>query len=420
MPETGFDIDQHILTPNFASGLTLEDFIERALVHMFAGGDFNESLSILSSEKTAAKIFDYIVEQVQQGIPLTENGTPPELTDKVLDDDFIAEIIDDYDGFHKSDLLFHRLKELLEVFPHPITLRAILRNRENFIEKIKVLISFIVQRKQSATHHSGLEQFVYDFGEDRDLQSLERGDMNAATIIESVMHKKSGDIQLVPCGEGGRFKCYRVKIRRKGKVGIAWEYTDLVVKVMKPIIRSQTGMQGEFAKFHREHELTVSSFGDLYIPDTHFSKMGRDGIKPLQAMHPELDRLMVYQEYVNGESVLGACKDPFLATDLVDVLPAYIELYEQMAAIHGKVIDCASIGKRNVLVRRKLIPRSKTTPIHRDELRIQIVDTNNLITVGSAVYEKMFVDRHTGENHYLRRLQQYVRDRCLPEHLQQQ
>lgn len=419
--ESSSIIEPYVLGPHFAEGITLEDLIDRSLVHLYGTNDFANSVESLSSPETAEEIFNFIMQKLEETVPLNTTTVPPDLTEKSLQEYFINDVVNEYDGFHKSNLLFNRLREILEAFPYPVTLQAIKRKREDFVEKIHVLMSFIIRKKHASHHHSGIAQFTEDFGSDPDLLALEKGDIDPVTVIENAIKHRSGEIELVPCGEGKRFKCYRVKLRKKGKVGIEWDYTDLVIKVMKPIV-AERAMSGKFNEFQREHGIVQKAFGETYIPDTHFNDKNHRQ-DPLSKRHPELSRFMVYQEYVNGESILGACKDPFLADHLAAVLPSYVELYMAMRDTHQRVIDCSSIAKRNVLVRRRLAPldnpsQDPSNPQspeikRRDELRIQIVDTNNLTIVGSRAYERMFIDRKTGENHYLRRLQQYIRDKSL-------
>ncbi len=404
--------EPRIVLTEMAEDITLEGFIERSLVHLIHSDNLDDSLEKLRSEESAIAIFEFIIERLQASVPLSREA-PPAVTEKDIQYCFVDDIISNYDGFDKSNLFFRKLKELLETFPYEVTLRAILQRRDQFILKILVLLRFISEKKKSRLElgQSGVDQFMYNFGNDNDLLDLEKGNVSQLELIAKILESRSADIELIPCGEGGRFRCYRVKIKARGQVGVEWDYTDVVIKVMKDLV-AQKAQFGLFAQFKKEHGLVLNHYGDDYVLDTHFHDPQRR-LPVFSSRHENINRHLVFQEYVNGESILGACRDPFLAQHLLNVLPKYIALYESMAETHGKAIDCASIAKRNVLVRRGLNPSRND----KDDLSIWIVDTNNLISVDSAKYRKLFIDRHTGENHYLARLRQFVRDRALPENL---
>lgn len=406
-------LEKLILSPGALEDLTLEGLVERSLVHLIPSDNIDDSLDKLRSENSAKAIFDLIISHLETAVPLSRE-TPPDFSEKDIEACFIDDIVTNYDGFDRSNLLFKKLKELLVAFPYEATMRAILHKRDQFVLKIHILLRFISEKKRArlALSQSGVDQFMFNLGSEADLLDLEKGNLSPTKVITKILENRRSDIELIPCGEGGRFRCYRLKIKARGQVGVEWDYTDLVVKVMKDLVAQQSQF-GLFMQFKKEHELVLGHYGEKYVSETHFND-ARNKNPAFMANSQNINSQVVFQEYVNGESILGACRDPFLATHLLNVLPGYIDLYESMADTHGKIIDCASIAKRNVLVSRGLNPKRKD---NEDDLNIWIVDTNNLIQVDSVKYRKMFVDRHTGENHYLARLRQFVRDKALPENL---
>lgn len=399
-----FKIDERILIPNVTAGITVESLVERALVHLYSGQDFEHSLSFLSSEEMARKMFDQVFDEVLCQVPEMNGKSTEQDYDQATVDYEITKIITQFDGAHPSNLIYNRLIALLSKFPYCETIESITRRSEEFIKKLHEILVFILKKKRENIHRTGVAQFLYEFGHDDELKDLEGGNLDPERMISLVLERNSANFELVPSGEGGRFKCHRIRIKlpkEDGTEETEWYYTSMVIKAMKELAGSSNGQLGIFTNFRKEHDLVRGHFGDEYVPETHFRNT-RNGGERMIAEHDGLNKYLVFQEYVAGQSILSACQDPFLAEHLARILPQYIELYEAMEDTHKRVIDCSSIAKRNVLVRRRLNSRDE------DELRVWIVDTNNLITVDSAKYKKLFVDRHTGEQHYLRRLRAIV------------
>jgi hypothetical protein len=301
--------------------------------------------------------------------------------------------------FIKEDLLYAKLGELLTAYPHDVTLRTIRGRKEDISEKIKAILKFILDKKRFSVGESGLVTFVHDFGADAEALELEKRGRITPEILENILSRRAKEIELVECGEGERFIAYRIRFRKKGKPGVKWDYSDLVVKVMKDIAHKGTTKLDILKRFEMEHGLVLGAFGDNHVPDTSFRHSGK--ITNFTAEFG-LNSGLCFQEFVNGLAINEACMDRFLAERLEKALPGFTKRYEEMMRTRRKVIDCLSTGKEDVLGRRRVDKRGK------DHVQLCIIDTNNLYEVGSARYNKAFLNTDTGGNRYLEELRTLI------------
>lgn len=393
------DTNPHVLTPSAAYALTLEDYVERTLVHLHGRRDLEESIRHIASDDNAKDVFDFILGELELAVPVP-NKHPSDVTEQGINE-FIDGVIEEFDGFHKDDLLYTKLKELLECFPYEITIKAIRARGDDFGEKIRALLRFIMNKKKGSLADSGFKNFISDFGQDTDSKQVEKRRIIGPEMIEGILNRRIDDVDLVFLEEGERFQAFRVRIRREGKVGVKWDYTDLVIKVMKDITHDKN-KKAPLGSFEDEHRLVLGEFGRDFVPDTLFRGHGVD--TPLIAKFG-LNQALIFQEYINGLSIFQACRDPFLAGHLADILPTYVRLYDKMMTTRKKVIDCVSTRAEDALVRRRLNNRQK------DTLQICIIDTNNLHDVGSKRYERLLGGN--GSNAYLEELRNIIKQRTL-------
>lgn len=393
------EIVQSILTQNFTRSKTLEDFVERALVHLIRWNSLDESYALLSSDETAELITDAILVELEVNSSLASDVCVVATDDEI--DQYIDSALVYYDGFSKDKLLYQQFHELLQLAPHASTLKRIKNKRCQIAKKFKKLLAYIVERRRKRGQATSVQAFLTDLSSDEGLRAIESGEKSDSTVLGELIVTLRDRLDFVFCGEGGRLKAYRLRVKKEGRVrnGVEWEFEDLILKRMK---KPDSGRSvGQFFKYKKEHEIVASHFPG-HVPATHFLKLGR----PIRNGEGVESRFFVAQEFVNGVNILAACLDPFLAAQLQMRLSTYLDRYLAMQRETGFTIDCSSTAKRNVLVRRRLIGS-------QDVLGVDVVDTNNLIPVDSARFRKLYIDRKTGEQHYVASLRDFIKSLAL-------
>ena len=388
------EIVQSILTQNFTQSKTLEDFVERALVHLIRWNTLNESYALLSSGETAELMTDVLLADVEANFTPGFGACTASSNNEL--DDYLDHSLNEYDGFSKDKLLYLQFKELLEMEPYPNTLKRIKGKRCQIAKKINKLLSYIVDRRKKRGRATSVRAFLEGRGKDEDLRAIESGEKTEDTVLSELIVRLHNRLDFVFCGEGGRLRAYRIRVQREEKKQgeVKWDFEDLILKRMK---EPDSGKSiGQFFRYANEHKIVAEHFPG-HVPTTYFLKLDRR-IRNGAGVE---SRFFVAQEFVNGVNILAACLDPFLASQLQSELPAYLDRYLAMQRATGLTIDCSSIAKRNVLVRRRLMG-------DQDVLGVDVVDTNNLIPVDSSRFRKLYIDRKTGNQHYVARLRDFI------------
>lgn len=365
--------------PTFAGEQTLESFVERAFIGLMTQTNPHRFLELLESREVAEHTVDLILRSLPaESLQTVEGFTKEDLYP------YIDQIVSEYDGFDPRMMLSVKLAALIGDFPMVQTFGAIQDKKPKMVEKIHKILKFLVEKKRRQHETNGIKRFIDEEG--RDVPNL-RGAVDESVAINRILIAKKSELDLVLCGNGDRFKAFRVKARNPE---VGWDHTGLVVKSMKQVRGGKEAQDAVFGIAQKEHQLVGSIFnqGRVSVPKTHFLDQR---VSTLRDYYHHLGPNVAFQEHVVGEPISVAMKDPAMKAELGRAIRDLVIAYEATRNRFKKVLDCDSIHSGGVLASRMVSSGGGS------RVQLNIVSTNDLVT-----------NRPSDPNAYLDKLRQLM------------